>query len=327
MIKVFIFIFTLIGWSSILQAQNDIKGSQDHPLISRYPGSNIGYYDVKKYGQYNIALGPEKGYRTIDDWKKVEGKITRIYYTINGERSLTEIYRNFQTAIKKGEFETMAEGNDEAGKAKSAVGGRNFLGILIKENPLPTNADIKLLVGSATSGGTCYIAAKKTTANGTSYVVISGSKYSKDQNVFMLDIIEETQMEDDLITINADALKKALDQNGKVAIYAILFDVDKSDIKDESKPALEEIGKLLKNNPTLNLFVVGHTDLTGNFNHNTQLSEARAKAVVDYLVKNFGIKASRLSANGVGPLCPVSENKTEDGRRLNRRVELVKQNL
>ena len=149
----------------------------------------------------------------------------------------------------------------------------------------------------------------------------------KDQNVFMVDIIEETQMEDGLITINADALKKALDQNGKVAIYSILFDVDKSEIKAQSKAALDEIGKLLKNNPTLNLFVVGHTDLTGNLSHNMELSEARAKSVVDYLVKNYGIKSSRLSGHGLGPLCPVSENKTEEGRSLNRRVELVKQNL
>lgn len=318
-------ILSILLWYSLQPAiaQSDVKGSEDHPLISRYPGSIIGYFEVKKYVKYDIAIGPETGYRKIESWIKAEGKLTRIYYTVKGERSLTEIYRNFQTAFKKGKFETLAEGIDEAGKARSAVGGRNFLGSLFKANPFPANGEIKILTGSATSGGTCYLAGKKSSTKGTSYVVISGAKYAVDENVFMVDIIEETAMEDNLIVINADALLKTLNESGKVALYAIYFDVDKSVIKDESKPSLDEIGKLLKNNPSLNLFVVGHTDMTGSFEHNMDLSKSRAEAIKEYLIRVHGIKSSRLTAYGIGPLSPISENKSEAGRTLNRRVELV----
>jgi len=87
---------------------------------------------------------------------------------------------------------------------------------------------------------------------------------------------------------------------------------------------LAEIAKLLANNPTLNLHVVGHTDSTGAFDHNMTLSKARADAVMNALVSAHGVAASRLQASGVGPLAPVASNDTEDGRAKNRRVELVR---
>jgi len=63
--------------------------------------------------------------------------------------------------------------------------------------------------------------------------------------------------------------------------------------------------------------------MTGDLKHNMELSENRAKAVVNELVKSYGISAKRLTGKGVGPLCPVSTNKTDEGKQLNRRVELV----
>jgi outer membrane protein OmpA-like peptidoglycan-associated protein len=80
---------------------------------------------------------------------------------------------------------------------------------------------------------------------------------------------------------------------------------------------------MLKMNGKLNLYVIGHTDMTGDLKHNLELSENRAKAVVDALVKDYGIAAKRLTGKGVGPLCPVTTNKTKEGKQLNRRVELV----
>jgi len=68
---------------------------------------------------------------------------------------------------------------------------------------------------------------------------------------------------------------------------------------------------------------VGHTDMTGTLAYNMDLSSKRAQAVVDVLARDYGIASDRLQAQGVGPLCPVSTNRTEEGRKLNRRVELV----
>jgi len=122
----------------------------------------------------------------------------------------------------------------------------------------------------------------------------------------------------------AEVMAKDISTTGHAAVYGIFFDTDKADIKPESEPALAEMAKLLKASPTLNLFVVGHTDATGEIGHNMKLSEARAASVTNALVAKLGIAAARLAPYGVGSLAPVASNDTEEGRAKNRRVELVK---
>lgn len=139
---------------------------------------------------------------------------------------------------------------------------------------------------------------------------------------YQLTIVEKEAMRQD-VTANAEAWFSAISTTGHAAVYGIYFEIDKSDIKPESEPALKEIAKLLKSNPGLNLFVVGHTDSTGEFAHNMKLSEARSNAVMNELISKHSIAAARLKAYGVGPLSPVASNKTEEGRAKNRRVELV----
>ena len=138
-----------------------------------------------------------------------------------------------------------------------------------------------------------------------------------------LDVVELKGMDTGLVAVDADALGADIAKAGSVRIYGILFDVDKADIRPESKPTLETIATLLKNEPKLALFVVGHTDSTGGFEHNMTLSAARARSVVGVLTRDHGVAAGRLEGHGVGPLAPVAANTTEDGRQLNRRVELV----
>ncbi len=130
-------------------------------------------------------------------------------------------------------------------------------------------------------------------------------------------------MQGDKIVADAAALAQAIEREGKVSVYGIYFDTDKSDIKPESKPALDEIAKLLQSRSDLKIFVVGHTDITGALAHNRSLSEARPRAVVKALVSNYSIHAGRLEGYGVGPLAPTAPNASADGRAKNRRVELV----
>jgi outer membrane protein OmpA-like peptidoglycan-associated protein len=110
-----------------------------------------------------------------------------------------------------------------------------------------------------------------------------------------------------------------------VVLYGIHFDTDKYDIKPESEPTLGEIARLLQQDPTLRLNVVGHTDNVGGLEYNEDLSERRAASVVTYLTGRHGIDASRLSPVGAGMTSPIASNDTEEGRAKNRRVELVKQ--
>ena len=125
-------------------------------------------------------------------------------------------------------------------------------------------------------------------------------------------------------TIWTKAFAAVLGKVGRVDVYGIHFDVDKADIKPESKATLDEIAKLLKDDPGLRLEVAGHTDNTGSVAHNQALSERRAAAVVDALVKNYKIDRARLQPKGYGDTKPVASNSTLEGKAENRRVELKK---
>jgi OOP family OmpA-OmpF porin len=140
---------------------------------------------------------------------------------------------------------------------------------------------------------------------------------------YRLDIVEKQLMTQQVVA-DAAALLADLDRVGHTVLHGILFDTDKAVVKPESEAALNEIAKLLKDNPGMTAFIVGHTDMSGSPEHNVDLSNRRAAAVVEALVADHGISRERLTPRGVGPLAPVASNDTEAGRALNRRVELVK---
>ncbi len=139
-----------------------------------------------------------------------------------------------------------------------------------------------------------------------------------------LRIVEKQAMEQ-FIEADAAAFAKDINTTGHAAVYGILFDTGKADIKPESAKAVEEIARLLKGDPNLKLHVVGHTDNQGSIEFNLKLSMARAQSVVQALTGTHGIAAARLNAFGCGPYAPVASNDTDEGRAKNRRVELVKQ--
>jgi outer membrane protein OmpA-like peptidoglycan-associated protein len=139
-----------------------------------------------------------------------------------------------------------------------------------------------------------------------------------------IEIIEKEAMKQEIVA-DAKFMAEGISSTGHVAIYGIYFDFNKSDIKPESEPALNEIAKLLTGNPNLKVFIVGHTDNVGGVDYNMKLSQARAEAVVKALATKYKVNPQRMKAYGVGQLAPVAPNKTEEGRAKNRRVELVEQ--
>jgi len=158
-----------------------------------------------------------------------------------------------------------------------------------------------------------YISAKK----GKTWVVIenSGSYYYET-------IVTEQEMKQE-VTADASSLKDELDKSGHVAVYGILFDTGKATLQPSSEDTLNQIVKLLQDNPDLKLRVEGHTDNVGSAPSNQALSEKRAQSVKAWLVSH-GIVADRLTAEGFGGTKPVADNSTNEGRAKNRRVELAK---
>jgi OmpA-OmpF porin, OOP family len=137
-------------------------------------------------------------------------------------------------------------------------------------------------------------------------------------------VVTETTLTQDVVA-NAAEMSNGLASSGHTVVNGILFDTGKADVKPESAPALEEVVKLLKQDAKLKIYVVGHTDNVGVLAANVDLSNRRAASVVQMLVTKYAVAADRLQAHGDGPYSPLASNDTEDGRTLNRRVELVKQ--
>jgi OOP family OmpA-OmpF porin len=135
-------------------------------------------------------------------------------------------------------------------------------------------------------------------------------------------IIDEAGFKKSL-TFGPVEMKEALDKDGRVILYDILFDYDQDTLKQESDKQLQHIVTLLLQNPELKVEIQGHTDNEGEEKYNLTLSEQRANTVYQYL-QLFGISPKRLLAKGYGESQPVSSNDNEEGRAKNRRVELVK---
>ena len=108
----------------------------------------------------------------------------------------------------------------------------------------------------------------------------------------------------------------------KIVLRGVNFDFDKSNIRPDAVPILEEAAKTLKDESQLTVAVNGYTDSVGTDAYNQGLSERRADAVRAFL-ERLGVSGSRLTARGFGESNPVASNDTEEGRAQNRRVELV----
>jgi OmpA-OmpF porin, OOP family len=179
---------------------------------------------------------------------------------------------------------------------------------------------VKKVGGSVVASDSSKTTMKLAAADGKELWIEAWADYT---GKYILTIVEKAPMAQEM-TASADAFANALRTTGHISIEGIFFDSGKADLRPESQQAIGEIAKLLKADGVLKVFVVGHTDNVGGVDANIKLSEARAQAVVQALLKN-GIEAARLRAFGNGPYSPVASNDAEPGRAKNRRVELVKQ--
>lgn len=298
-----------------LSPAQDVKGGQDHPLVSRIPGSEIRQYQQEAFGQVVLPLGRATAYRKFTDQMTVEGKVTRIAYRLPADRSSFEAYRQYRDALTKAGFEVLwscerqrACGNWFAHSFNTSLPGEKsvFSGEVIHQ---PEEF---------------YLATRLRRPEGDVFVqVLSYPAYTTKYSYARVRVVESRPMEAGLVTVDADAMRRDIERTGRVAIYGITFDTDSAAIKPESNDTLDEMVKLLKSSAGLSVFIVGHTDSTGSFDHNLDLSRRRAAAVVQALVQR-GIGKDRLASHGVGPLSPVDSNETDEGRGRNRRVEMVR---
>lgn len=270
-----------------------------HPLIQPYAGSSIDSAPkVSSFEEYDLLTGRLVGGKPAPS-KRVEGKLTTFYLNNPKDRSPLEIFRNYEAAFKEAGFATLyACRGPECGDQRGIEG----------VHYVPYSDDSR------------YGAFARSDASGQVHVAMQVQPLYT-----YIAIVEGKPMDTGMAKVTADALGKDILKDGHAAVYDILFDTGKADVKPESAAALEQIALLLQKNPSLTLFVVGHTDNVGTLTGNLDLSKRRAAAVVTALTTKHGIAAARLKADGVGPLAPVATNDNDAGRAKNRRVELVKQ--
>ncbi|MFO7820077.1 MAG: OmpA family protein [Halanaerobacter sp.] len=304
----------------------DVPDSRDHPAISRFPGSYIRYYDEKNYDEFNLPFSElkevdEKNVPKED--KKVEGKITKNFYVIPDGHSALEVYRNYEMALEEAGFNILRKQE----KDLSYGFGRNRYNI---RWDACEGCEIKGIGVDNETSRQFYLAGQLERAEGDLYISLyiaetgfgRGANWGKQRPTVLQTVVEEKEMETGLIS--TESILQDIESKGKVSIYGVYFDTDSAEIKSDSEATVEKIAEVLRENPKLNIHIVGHTDNTGDFDYNLKLSEKRAAALVNKLVNKYEINEERLEAAGVGPLAPKASNETKDGRAKNRRVELVK---
>lgn len=303
----------------------DVAGGKDHPVLSRFAGSWLVATENKAFDATALPSGPKEG-----DLVQLEGRITRLYYLAPAGRSVLEVQRNYEQALEK------AGATRRDSCAVPACGARAFR---FFDGPRGKQLSTGTIDGWDTNTlvdqwilhdsvrwwyGT--IDAQGTTLHVSVLSAKQGLVQLADKYVAtVVQVVQPQAMETGKVTVDANAMARGLQADGKMALYGIYFDTGKSELKTESKAQLDEMAKLLQGNAALRVFVVGHTDNQGVLDGNLALSRARAQAVVDALVKTYKIDTRRLGAAGVASYAPVASNATDAGRAKNRRVEMVVQ--
>jgi outer membrane protein OmpA-like peptidoglycan-associated protein len=313
----------------------DLPGAADHPLIKRFAGSWLAGQRISNWDAAvlpgNAELAKVDG-RQYKDPVNLEGKITRTLYIAPRGKSALEVWRNYEQALNaagfkkrfscenkcadlyfawwktsepnkgmtwaKGDVETPTGSRYSLTSATSVEEGRMLVGTLGK----PGQEAHVLLYNS--------LAANATTGLVATYI----------------EIVEPKAMETGQVTVDPSALQAGLAAEGRVTLAGLFFDTGKAELKPESKAQLEAMAELLKSQPALKAWIVGHTDNVGGFEANEKLSLARAQAVVAALTAApYKVDAKRLVPKGLASLAPVAGNGDDAGRARNRRVELVAQ--
>jgi outer membrane protein OmpA-like peptidoglycan-associated protein len=326
----------------------DLPGSADPQFLKRFEGSLIVAYKHKAYARFTFPLsalkptgekekdielyGPEKS-------RVLEGDYTRVAYLVPQGHGPLEVIRNYENHLRGlgGKVLYTCEGKGCGGHPNHASWiwfGKTSLGYFLESMNSVASYNKKFSTG--------YCALASSSIRDQKYIVVelpekgvtlsilaytlgdtSGCEAIKDRTVAVVDTLKSKPMEQKMVVVKAEKMASEIGTRGSVALYGIYFDTGKAEIKPDSKPTLDQVAKLLRSKPSLNILVVGHTDNQGTFDYNMELSRRRAQAVVNELVSGYGIGAGRLQPVGVGYACPRASNRTPEGRAKNRRVELV----
>ncbi len=314
------------------QAQVDVSGGHDHPMVKRFYGSWLAGF---KSNDWEQALFPTSMAVVKDKWVDaltVEGRVTKAVYVSPVEKSPLEVFRNYEQALIAAGFQKRFSCESQCsplyfamrsgdGYAKGMTWAKGYV-------VTPTDSRYNLDAGTVSSEDGRYWYGTLPRNGQEVHVMVytaAASNATTHMAATYLQIVEPKAMPTGQVKVDAKGLDQGLKADGKIALYGLYFDTGKADIKPESSEQLSEMAKLFQAQPTVRVFIVGHTDNQGALDANMTLSQQRAQSVVNALSTNYRIDPKRMVGKGVGSLAPISTNGSEDGRAKNRRVELVLQ--
>lgn len=323
------------GMSAGVSPAADVKGGKDHPMLKRYEGSTMLWYEQKNFDALKMPMecivfdygeGKMKPFKKVE----VEGHKTTLYYNLPAGIGTLEGERQYENELKEKGFEVLFRASGDGIEKNKGDNLATEIYGLTSANANQDHPQFMAIQGPDATKSQ-YLATRLTRPEGDVFCSVwafeaswtaAKLKAPEKSTVVRVDICEVKPMEQKMVLVKAEEMASQIALNGKVALYGILFDTDKATIRPDSEATLAEITKLLKSQPELRVLVVGHTDTEGSFEYNRSLSQRRADSVVADLAGK-GISKERLFPVGISFASPVATNATEDGRAKNRRVELV----
>ena len=300
MIRSAFFVVFLAGLAtSSAFAQDDASGCTDPQLFTRMPGHYLERCSQSPFEMRRFPVGPI-GANGTAKLIELEGEWRIFAYRPKegaSKASPLQIQRNFQNAAK-------AAGGTVEGSYPEWCKFQIDESFKVGNTCTESGSTLKF----TKDGKETWVFVDATSAAQTGY-----------REGYALYILERAAMTQDIV---ANELLDKINKDGMVALY-LNFDTGSANLQASSNSQLDQVAAMLKSNGALNIEVAGHTDNVGAADANQKLSEARADAVVKALASR-GIAPGRLTAKGYGAAQPIADNRTEDGRGKNRRVELVK---
>lgn len=287
--------------------------------------------DVEEMGSY--ALPVSAYYRGQIETIWTEGEVRRAAYEVpNTDATTLQILEPLRMQLQDAGFEVLFECDARA------CGGFQFrFGTDVMRAPV-MHVDL---------GNYRYLAAQRTVEDAPEYVSLVVSRAAgrafvqtirvgepaeaapeivasaKNVDAEVVELAEEDGSVQPLALVGSNTIVGELETVGRVVLSDLVFRTGSSALGEGTFDSLSEIAAYLAEDPARRITLVGHTDADGALSGNMALSRKRAASVMARLVQDHGVPSGQLEADGVGYLVPLASNETEEGRRLNRRVEAV----
>lgn len=286
------------------------------PEFGALEGAELSHFLTRSFDDYKLPTG--RFTREAQPVLNIEGAVREFVYRLDNETSTLEVVRNYQRRFEELGYKTLFE------CAGDECGGFDFrFNTYLVEPPAMRFdlADFRLL-SVADEGRGRHASVIASRQGGKLYVqIIAIEGEAAPERMTALEDAPPPSAKPGQARLYA--LARRLTEAGHAPLDGIEFEAGSARLTAASTPWLTQAAELLRARPDLKFLVVGHTDDQGDLQLNIDLSLERAKAVAAKIAEAEGVSPAQLTPHGVGFLAPRASNETEEGRALNRRVELV----